>query len=506
MKEQLALLPGYLAAHLGLTLAALALGVGVSVPLGVIASRSRRVEQVVVGAAGVAQTIPGLALLAFMVPALAAIGAPSIGYLPALIGLFIYSLLPVLRNTVAGIASIDPALIEAAQGVGMTPGEQLRRVELPLALPIIVAGVRTSAVWTVGTATLSTPVGAPSLGNYIFSGLQTRNYASVLVGCAASAALALLLDGLVRGLEAGVRRRSRPLVALGLGGFALLAVLAAAPAARGLLAGGGPAPVAIGAKTFTEQYILGRILAGRITADTGLPTRAVESLGSTVAFDALRTNQIDAYVDYSGTLWATVMKRDELPSDRAEVLREVTRYLEQEHGIGVAAALGFENTYALAMRRADAERLGVRRVSDLAAHAASLRVGGDYELFQRQEWRSVERAYGLRFAEQRTMDPSLMYEAAKNRDVDVIGAYSTDGRIASYDLVVLEDDRAAIPPYDAVVLVSPRLRREHPEAVEALRGLSGAIDADRMRRMNAAVDDRKESPAAVAERFLRERR
>jgi len=188
------------------------------------------------------------------------------------------------------------------------------------------------------------------------------------------------------------------------------------------------------------------------------------------------------------------------------VLREVTRYLEQEHGIGVAAALGFENTYALAMRRADAERLGVRRVSDLAAHAASLRVGGDYELFQRQEWRSIERAYGLRFAEQRTMDPSLMYEAAKNLDVDVIGAYSTDGRIASYDLVVLEDDRAAIPPYDAVVLVSPRLRREHPEAVEALRGLSGAIDADRMRRMNAAVDDRKESPAAVAERFLRERR
>ena len=503
MKEQLALLPSLLAAHLGLTLVALALGVALSVPLGVLLTRHRRFEGPVLGLASVVQTIPSLALLAFMVPALAAIGARSIGYLPALIGLFLYSLLPVLRNTVAGLSGIDPAVIEAARGVGMTPGEQLRRVELPLALPVIVAGIRTAAVWTVGTATLSTPVGAPSLGDYIFSGLQTRNYTAVLVGCAASAALALTLDTLVRGLSAGVTHRSRRLVALSLAGFTLLAALAAWPAARGLVAGE-QAPITIGAKTFTEQYILSRVLAGRLTRSTRLPVRTLDSLGSTVAFDALRTGQIDAYVDYSGTLAMTVLGRDDPGVDRGALLRDVERGLADRYGIRVVAALGFENTYALAMRREQAERLGVRRVSDLAARAGELRMGGDYEIFQRPEWRSIERAYGLAFAERRSMDPSLLYEAARTGQVDVISAFSTDGRIAAYDLAVLEDDRRAIPPYDALVLVSDRLARAHPEAVLALRGLAGTIDAERMRRMNVAVDDRKESPAEVAARFLDE--
>lgn len=503
MREQLALLPGYLAAHLALTLVALALGVAVSVPLGVLVTRSRKLEAPVLGAASVIQTVPSLALLAFMVPALAAIGARSIGYVPALIGLFLYSLLPVLRNTVAGLSAIDPAVLEAARGVGMTPGEQLRRVELPLALPVIVAGIRTAAVWTVGTATLSTPVGAPSLGDYIFSGLQTRNYTSVLVGCVASAALALVLDGLVRGLLAGVTRRSRRLVGLCLGGFALLAAFAAGPAVRGVFARTS-APITIGAKTFTEQYILSRVLAGRITRDTGLPARTLSSLGSTVVFDALKSGEIDAYVDYSGTIWATVLGKSDAGADRAAVLREVERELPARFGVRVAAALGFENTYALAMRRADAERLGVRRISDLAAHAPKLRMGGDYEIFQRPEWRAIGKAYGLTFAEQRSMDPSLLYEAARTGQVDVISAFSTDGRIVAYDLVVLEDDRHAIPPYDAIVLVSERMARDHPEAVAALRKLAGTIDAERMRRMNAAVDEKKEAPAAVAERFLEE--
>ncbi|MFT3766872.1 MAG: glycine betaine ABC transporter substrate-binding protein [Minicystis sp.] len=501
MKEQLALLPGYLAAHLGLTLVALALGVAVSVPLGVLVTRSRRLEAPVLGAASVIQTVPSLALLAFMVPALAALGARSIGYLPALIGLFLYSLLPVLRNTVAGLSAIDPAVIEAARGVGMTPGEQLRRVELPLAMPVIVAGIRTSAVLTVGTATLSTPVGAPSLGDYIFSGLQTRNYTAVLIGCVASAGLALLLDGLVRGLLAGVTRRSRRLVQLCLAGFAALAVFAATPVVRGFAARE-KAPITIGAKTFTEQYILSDILMGRIRRVTGLPARTLGSLGSTVVFDALKNGEIDAYVDYSGTIFTNVLGKSTKGEDRASVLRDVERELSDRYGIQVVAALGFENTYALAMRRADADRLGIHKISDLTAHARKMRVGGDYEIFQRPEWRAVKRAYGVEFDDQRSMDPSLLYEAARTGQVDVITAFSTDGRLVAYDLVVLEDDRQVIPPYDAIVLASPRLSRAHPEAIAALRGLAGTIDAEKMRRMNAAVDEKKDPPTAVADRFL----
>lgn len=501
MKEQLALLPGYLAAHLGLSLAALALGIVISVPLGVLVTRYRKLEAPIVGTASVLQTIPSLALLAFMVPALAAIGARSIGYLPALLGLFLYSLLPILRNTVTGLSGVDPAVLEAARGVGMTSRESLVRVELPLAMPVIIAGIRTSAVFTVGTATLSTPVGAPSLGNYIFAGLQTRNYTAVLVGCVASAMLALVIDGLIRGISLGIARRSRRVVLVCLGGFALLAAYGASPLLRAAFSRQ-EAPVVVGAKTFTESYILADILAGRITRETGLNVKTLSSLGSTVIFDALRAGQIDAYVDYSGTLWTTVLQKGEPRPDRKTLLAEVKRELDEKYGILVVAPLGFENTYALAMRRADAERLAVKRISDLAPHAKRLRVGGDYELFQRAEWKSIVRTYGLSFAEQRSMDPSLMYEAEKTGEVDVIGAYSTDGRIAAYDLVLLEDDRSAIPPYDAVILASARLRREHPDVIAALAGLEGKIDARAMQKLNMEVDRDKRSPSEAAKTFL----
>lgn len=501
MREQLALLPDYLTAHMGLSLAALALGILISVPLGVLVSRYKRMEAPIVGAASILQTIPSLALLAFMVPALAALGARSIGYLPALIGLFLYSLLPILRNTVTGLSGLDPAVLEAARGVGMTSRESLLRVEIPLALPVIIAGIRTSAVWTVGTATLSTPVGAPSLGNYIFGGLQTRNYSAVLVGCAASALLALFVDGCIRALALGFERRSRKMLSLGIAAFALLAGASLVPALNTLRARD-EAAITIGAKTFTENYILANILAEKARRDTGLPVRTLDSLGSTVIFDALVSGQIDAYVDYSGTLWSAVSKEPENRPARAELLSQVAQHLEQQHGILLVAPLGFENTYALAMRRADATRLGIRRISDLGLHASKLRMGGDYELFQRAEWQSITKTYGLSFAELRSMDPSLMYDAIKAGQVDIIGAYSTDGRIAAFDLVVLEDDRGAIPPYDAVVLVSGRLKRERPALIESLKSLSGKIDAASMREMNRRVDEGGETPAAVAKSFL----
>jgi osmoprotectant transport system permease protein len=511
MAEQLRLLPGFLTAHLQLTLAALLLAVAIAVPLGIAVARRRRLETPLLGAAGVVQTIPGLALLAIMVPALAMLGQltqralgfelRSIGFLPALIALTLYALLPILRNTVVGIGGVDPALVEAARGVGMTEPEVLRRVTLPLAMPVIVAGLRTSAVWVVGTATLSTPVGATSLGNFIFSGLQTRNFAAVAVGCAAAAGLALLLDQLIRALESGVRDQRRARVATALlllaGLCAWAAAGLAAPRARA-----GAREIAIGAKTFTEQYVLSELLAAQIAERTGLPTRTLSSLGSTVLFDALRTGQIDVYVDYSGTIWATLMRRPELPGDRAAVLAEVTGFLRDQHGIEVAAALGFENAYALGMLAERARQRGLSRISQLAAHASRLEIGGDYEFFHRPEWKTLQRIYGLAFAAERSMDSSLMYQAVAQGEVDVIAAFSTDGRIAAEDIQLLEDDRGAIPPYDAIVLVGARLAREQPQAVAALADLAGAIDAARMRRMNLAVDQGGRSPAEVAKEFL----
>jgi osmoprotectant transport system permease protein len=507
--DELALLPGYLAAHLQLTLVALGLGTLVSVPAGILVTRRRALEAPLLGLAGVIQTLPSLALLAVMVPALAlasawleptlGISLPAIGALPALVALTLYAMLPILRNTVVGIAGVDPAVIEAARGVGMSAREQLLRVELPLALPVVVAGVRTATVWVVGAATLSTPVGATSLGNFIFSGLQTRNFAAVWLGCVASAALALLLDGVVRVLETGLRERRRSLV----GAAALaLAGLGAGAGLGGLAARGAPGAVTVGSKTFTEQYVLSEILAGVVESRTQRRARAVQSLGSTVLFDALAGGEIDVYVDYSGTLWATLLRRGRPPDDRAEVRREVERWLDAEHGIRVAAALGFENAYALAVRGAEARERGLASIDDLAPLAPSLEIGGDYEFFVRPEWRAVQAAYGLHFGAERSMDSSLMYEALARGEVDVISAFSTDGRIAALDLRVLADDRGAIPPYDALVLAGARIAREAPDVLAALGRLDGAIDAEAMRRMNAAVDRDGRAPAAVAREFL----
>ena len=511
VRAQLALLPAYLTAHLQLTLTALLVGTAISVPAGLWVSRRPFAERVVLGIASLLQTIPSLALLAIMVPMLAALGratkaglgftVPSIGFLPALIGLTLYSILPILRNTVAGIAGVDPAVVEAARAVGMTDRQRLRLVELPLALPVIVAGIRTSTVWVVGLATLSTPVGAPSLGNYIFSGLQTRNLAAVLVGCAAAAALALILDGLVHALELGVRTRRRALVVAASAVLAALALYATATLAIGAISER-QRPIAIGSKTFTEQYIVSAILAGRIAAETGVATRIVPSLGSTVAFDALRDGTIDCYVDYSGTIWATVMHRGIIPSDRGAVLGEVTRYLHEHDAITVAGTLGFENAYALVMRDDRARAAGVRRISDLTPQASALTIAGDYEFFSRPEWTALTRAYDLRFNAQRSMDPSLMYQAVAAGDVDVASAFSTDGRIAAFDLRVLDDDRGAIPPYDAIILVSARLARDEPRVLRALATLNGTIDAATMRAMNAAVDQEGRSPDDVARAFL----
>ena len=318
-----------------------------------------------------------------------------------------------------------------------------------------------------------------------------------------AALLALGLDQTIGLLERGVRERSRPrtrlalvlLVAFGVAALSTLAGPAAAPAAQ----------IRIGAKPFTEQFVLAELLAATIERETGQPSQPLHGLGSTVLFDALRAGEIDVYVDYSGTLWATILGRSGAPPPRAQLLADVSSALEREHGVRVVAALGFENTYALALRRARAEALGVRRISELVPHAPALEIGGDYEWFQRAEWRALLAAYGLAFRATRTMDPTLMYGAVADGLVDVISAYSSDGRIAAYDLVLLEDDRGAIPSYDAVVLVSAGLATRAPEVVAALHALDGSIDADAMRRMNLAVDQAGRTPREVAREFLASR-
>jgi osmoprotectant transport system permease protein len=506
MNEQVAaalrLLPEYLGQHVILSASALGLGTAISVPLAIAASRSPRLRWPVLAFASLVQTVPSLALLALFYPLLLALSALSthvfghgfsaLGFLPSLLALTLYAMLPILRNGVAGFANLDPAVVEAARGVGMTDAQRLARVELPLAAPVLMAGVRTAAVWVIGGATLSTPVGQTSLGNYIFSGLQLEDWVSVLVGCGAAAALALLVDQLLGLIESGVARRRPRRVAAG-----CVALLAGVAAAALPIVTGAASSYVVGAKNFSEQYILAELAIERIARE-GATARTRAGLGSVIAFRALAKGELDVYVDYSGTLWANVLGRSDRPG-RAAVLAGLTRELRERHGVIVLGPLGFENAYALAMRRDRAEALGVRTIEDLAPHSPGLRIGGDFEFFVRPEWTALRDGYGLHFAEERQFQSTFMYRAVARGEVDVISAFSSDGRIEADDLVVLGDPRELVLPYDAVLLLSPQ--RANDEVLRrALGPLVGHIPVELMRRANYLVDRERDklTPGAAA--------
>ena len=502
--EALHRLPLTLGWHVVLSASALALGLVVSGPLAVLAARNAHVRWPALALAGLVQTIPSLALLALFYPLLLFVstlcaqvfghGFKALGFLPSLLALSLYSALPILRNGVAGLTGVDPGVSEAARGAGMTPTQALLLVEAPLAAPVAMAGVRTAAVWVIGAATLATPVGQTSLGDYIFSGLQTENWILVLFGCAASAGLALVADQLLGLVEGGLRRRSGGRVAAGLGLLAAGILLAAAPILGAMTPG---RAYVVGAKNFSEQYILAAVIGDRLKA-LGAPVEERDDLGSVVAFRALAGGDIDVYVDYSGTLWTTVLGRTDQPP-RAALLKDLGVELDRRYGVLMLGSLGFENAYALAMREDEARARGVRSMTDLASVAPSMVLGADLEFLSRPEGRKVIAAYGLRFRQERQFQPTFLYRALSGGEADVISAFSSDGRVAADHLRLLKDPLGAIPPYDAVILVSPRRRRDD-RLIGALRPLLGAISLGRMQQANLSVDrdNDKLSPAEAA--------
>lgn len=500
-------LPNYLSEHVLLSASALALGLILSVPLAIVAIRSARLRWPILAVVGLVQTIPGLALLALFYPLLLALasvserffghGFSALGFLPSLLALTLYSMLPVIRNTVTGVLTLDPAVIEAARGVGMTDRQRLLRIELPLAAPMLMAGVRTATVWVIGAATLSTPVGQTSLGNYIFSGLQIENWVAVLFGCVAAASLALITDQLLALIESGVAKRRRWRIATGCA-VLLAGVIAAASSGTRNEA----STYVVGAKSFSEQYILSALIAQQLEKQGATATRRV-GLGSAIAFRALVNDDIDVYVDYTGTVWTNYAQRRDTPA-RQILLGELREWLRDEHGVLMLGTLGFENAYALAMRRERALELGITSISDLAAHASSMSIGGDFEFFARPEWRALRDRYGLRFASNRQYQSTFMYKAVAGGEVDVISAFSSDGRIAAEDLVVLTDPLQVIPPYDAILLIAPG-RAEDALLRRTLEPLLESIPVERMREANQMVDrDESKLTPPQAARFLAE--
>jgi osmoprotectant transport system permease protein len=498
MNEQLAELltnlPAYLGGHLLLSLTALVVGLALSLPLGIVASRRPKLAEWILAAAGVIQTLPSLALLGMMVLLLGGL----IGFWPAFLALVLYSVLPILANTVVGIRGVDPSLTEAARGLGMSDRQMLWRVELPLAAPVILSGVRTATVLVVGTATLATPVGGLSLGNYIFAGLATLNHTATVFGCVTAALLAVLLDQLVRLLEVASRRRSRRLGYAAAAALLLVTAVGLYEPVTRWLPGGNRAVIA--SAPFTEQYILSHALARRLEA-AGFHADQRDGMSYGIQMEALRRNQADCGVVYTGDVWSLLMKEPNI-ADRQTTLDRVTQYLERDFGVVCLGPLGFDDAYALAVAP-KTEQWGVTSITDLARYqkhlGRPLKIGGDIQIFERAEWRNLKSEYGWSDQDVQivAMDQTRMYDAVADGQLDVIVAYTSDGRIKEAGLRLLTDPKQVFPPYDAILVLSPAAARR-PGFVEALQPLIGAINQETMQEANRRVDVDGQSPAKVS--------
>lgn len=485
--------------HVWLVVLSTTAAIAIGVPLGIAAFRRPALGRPLGAVINIVQTIPSLALLGFLIP-LPVIG--GIGPRAAIVALVLYGLLPVLRGTIVGLQSIDPAVREAAVAMGMRPRELLRIVELPLAWPSIVSGIRVATVIGVGTATIAAAIGAGGLGEYIFRGLSMVDATVILAGAVPAALLALAADAALAWLQHAASRRRRLTRTARAGAAVAVVVTGAVIAAAGADAWRSGDRITVGSKNFTEQIVLGELVAQALERE-GLDVERRLNLGGTFICDrALRAGDIDVYVEYTGTALTAIFQQPPA-RDRAAVLNHV-RQLYADSGRSMLAPLGFNNTFAILVRGEDARRLGLRTITDVTALAPRWRAGFGYEFLERADgFQGLARAYGLRFAAPpRVMDLSLTYRALAAGQVDLIAGDATAGLIDALDLTMLEDDRHYFPPYDAVpVAHTPTLLRE-PRIRTTLAHLAGRLDEQTMRRLNYAVEGGKQDVAVVVTAFL----
>ncbi len=490
--------------HLLLVLLATGAAAIVGIPVGILLTRREGLAKPVLAIANVLQTIPSLALFGFLIPILGSFG---IGRVPAIIALFLYSLLPIIRNTFTGISGVDPAVREAARGMGMTDWQMLTQVELPLALNVIVAGVRVATVISIGTATIAAAIGAGGLGTYIFRGLRTVDRTLILAGAVPAALMALGADFALGSVErllspglAGASQRRRKL-ALGIVGIAIGAALIVF-----LIAGASSksaARVIVGSKDFTESRILAELIAQTIESKTSIKVEQATELSGDLCHRELVAGQIDMYVEYTGTAYTAILKHPPI-SDPRKVYDQVKADYRSLFNLEWLEPLGFNNTFAILVRGDVARRLQLKAISDVARFAPQWRAGFGQDFMSRQDgYPGFARTYGLRFSEPpREMDLSLSYQALANGQVDLIAGNSTDGLIDKLGLVQLEDDRQYFPPYEAAPVVRRDTLDRYPELEGAINSLAGKITNEQVRMLNYAVDAEKRDVKEVVRELL----
>ncbi|NGZ75026.1 ABC transporter permease/substrate-binding protein [Saccharibacillus alkalitolerans] len=477
--------------HIALSFVSLLIAALIAVPLGLLLARNPRGAEGVIGVTAVLQTIPSLALLGLMIPLL------GIGRVPAVVALVIYALLPILRNTYTGVREVDPSLLEAADAMGMNRRRRLIKVELPLAMPVIMAGIRTATVLIIGTATLAALIGGGGLGELILLGIDRNDTNLILLGAIPAALLAIVFDFALRFLEKLSLRRT--LAALG--GFALvIALFLIVP----LLGQSNKADLVIAGKLGAEPEILINMYKELIEQDTDLTVELKPGLGKTsFVFAALQSGEVDIYPEFTGTAISEFLKTTAVSTDAAEVYAQARDGLKSEFGMALLEPMAYNNTYALAMSKRLADQYEVTSISGLKPLEDNLEAGFTLEFSDREDgYLGIQKLYGIEFHTVFTMEPKLRYQAIESGDIDLLDAYSTDSELAQYDLTVLEDDKGLFPPYQGAPLMLQKTLDEHPELADALNVLAGQITDDEMRKMNYAVNAEGRPAEEVAREFL----
>ncbi|MGV8981773.1 ABC transporter permease/substrate-binding protein [Clostridium sp.] len=498
--------------HIELTVFAVVLAIIFGIPLGILISRYKKMSGPVIGFANLIQAVPSLALLGFLIPLM------GIGSAPAILMVFLYSLLPIIKNTYTGLMNINPDVIESSKGMGMTNKQILNLVQLPLAFPVIMTGIRISAVTAVGLMTIAAFIGAGGLGYMVFSGVQTVDNNMILAGAIPACLLALLMDSVVEKIERGVTppgiRKADGTIKLSkkkkykinkmqkiiAGSLAVIVI------ASGIyMATQKKDTIVIGGYNTSEETILANMLATLIEKNTDIKVEKHLNLGgSGLAYSALKSGEIDMYPEYTGMSLVGIMKQKPI-NDPEKAYSVVSDYYAKNYGITWLKPFGFNDTYTLSVRQDTAKEYNLENISDLAKVGSKLTLGATLEFCNRADgYSGISKVYDFKFKSFSSIDGGLRYTAIGNKKVDVIDAFTTEGLLKSYKLKVLKDDKHFFPNYDCVPIVNSKTLEKHPELKNLINELGGKITAEKMIELNYKVDKLGEEPMKVAEDFLRE--
>ncbi|KOS68754.1 glycine/betaine ABC transporter permease [Lysinibacillus contaminans] len=477
--------------HVQISFIALFFAVVIAIPLGICLTNKKKIAESIIGVSAVLQTIPSLALLGLLIPLF------GIGKVPAIIALVVYALLPILRNTFTGINEVDASLKEAATAMGMNTWKRLVKVELPLAMPVIMAGIRTAMVLIVGTATLAALIGAGGLGDIILLGIDRNNPSLIILGAIPAACLALLFDFLLKKLESlSFKKSVTALTAISVA--ALLMILAP------LVNVNEKEEIVIAGKLGSEPEILINMYKLLIENETDLTVQLKPGLGKTsFVFNALKSGSIDIYPEFTGTAISEFLKEEAINNKQEDVYKQAKAGMMEKFDMEMLSPMTYNNTYALAVSKEMAETYQLKNISDIKAIQESVKAGFTLEFNDREDgYLGIQKLYGITIANIITMEPKLRYQAMNSGDIDLLDAYSTDSELRQYDLTVLADDQELFPPYQGAPLVRAETLEKYPEIEQALNKLADKITDDEMREMNYQVNVEGKNIADVAREFL----